>query len=151
MSTLLSPARAKSRFRFDQDRDDHTDRVKTCRVLTTSSLLMHGGDCGVFGSPLVVLTGYGLVEGTNKLNSVRRVDGLRGFISGRAVELTMEELARLDQFAELTGEYHRFLAKAKGPQGGTEFDVWVYQLLSDAGPVELAASATAERPLQAAA
>jgi hypothetical protein len=144
-SKTISPRRAKSRFRFDKNRDDLLSRVQTVRVFTTSSPLLDSADPGVFGCPVVSLSGYVKVEGANKLNSVRRMDGAGGFIVGRAVEVSRDELARLDAFAELTGNYHRFLTRARGPQTGMDFDVWVYQLLEDAGPAELALSALAEK------
>ena len=147
-SNIISPRIAKSRFKFDANRDDlSTPSAPTVRVFTTSSPLLHGGDCGVYGAPIVTLTGYVKVEGaSSKLNSVQRLDGLGGYIVGRAVELTVDELARLDQFAEATGDYHRFRAVARGPRSGQDFTVWVYQLLEDAGPVELQDSAVIEVP-----
>ncbi len=144
MSSTIHPRRAARRFRFDKNRDDLAHPgTTTAFVFTTSSPLLDSANCGVYGAPVVSLIGYGRVEGAVGLNSVRRVDGLGGYMVGRAVELTLDELARLDEVAELSGNYHRFLTKAKGPATGMEFDVWVYQLLDDAGPEELATSAAA--------
>lgn len=149
MSTTLSIRRAASRFRFDHNRDDQALRLDTVRVFTTSSPLLDGGDCGVYGAPIAVLTGYAHVEVEGGLNSVRRVDGLGGYIVGRVVELTTAELARLDDVAEVAGDYHRFLAQVRGPRTGYEFWAWVYQLRADAGPVELAASVSVETRIAA--
>lgn len=149
MTQIMSPRRAQSHFQLDRSRDDHVPAGKTVRVFTTSSPLLDGADCGVYGSPVVVLRGYETVKGSNALNSVRQLDGIGGFIVGRAVELSADELARMDAYAERVGDYHRFLAMARGPKTGADFEVWVYQLRSDASPVELMASATAENRIAA--
>lgn len=139
--------RAKAAFRFDKGRDDHDLRGETARVFTTQSpLLREKDDVGVYGAPVAALVGYTLdTEG-----GTHSVIPGSGYILGRVVEVTLAELARLDQVAERGGAYHRFLATVKGPPTGHEFSVWVFQKIEHAGSVELSTSAEAltEAPKQ---
>lgn len=146
----ISLRRAKRAFHFDANRDDHCLSGQTARVFTTASpLLREKDDVGVYGAPVAALVGYRLLIDSEGLHSVVPADGPQGFILGRVVEVTMTELARLDQAAELAGDYHRFLATVKGPSTGHTFEVWVYQHREHAGIVELNASATSEQRIAA--
>jgi hypothetical protein len=149
-ATTLHPRRAAAAFRFDTGRDDLAPAAETVRVFTTSSPLLDGCNCGVYGAPVVVLTGWAKVEGANGLNSVKAVDGLAGYTVGRAVELTLPELARLDRVAELAGNYHRFLTTVRSPMNGWEVEAWVYQLLEDSSEIEMATSAITEAEVETA-
>lgn len=137
--------RAKTRFRFDKKRDDHAMPFDTAYVFATRSPILDGGDCGVFGCPVGVLVGY---SRTVDSEGVQSVVPSSEFVSGRCIEVTQDELARLDAVAELTSDSHRFLAEIKLPQAGHTIQAWVYQALSDATPAELATSAT-NQPTQA--
>lgn len=145
----LSLRRAKSAFRFDSNRDDLMPKTAlTAWVFTTvSPVTQQGFDVGVYGSPVAVLTGYqATCDLHSKNRSVRAAEGPAAFVLGRLVEVTMEELARLDQVAERAGDYHRFLAEVTTASNGYKFSAWVFQERSDAGSVELFTSASSERP-----
>lgn len=144
-SKALARLRQKGpKFRLNKNRDDLNPGFDTVRVFFRSRLL-HAGDSGVYGCPVVVLMGYKAVQtsdagGTTKLHSVKADPD--SYIVGRMAELHPDELARLDQVAEAGGDFHRFLAEVKGPGTGAVFSAWVYQHRSDAGELEQKTSAT---------
>lgn len=135
----VSLRRAKTRFKFDKERDDHAIRFDTMKVFAPSNILYGVDNIGVFGSPVVVLRGYAMVKDEFGNNSV--VASADQHIVGRCVELSPDEVARMDDVAEQVGDYHRFLADVVMPQTGYEVKAWVYQARSHATPVEIQTSA----------
>jgi gamma-glutamylcyclotransferase (GGCT)/AIG2-like uncharacterized protein YtfP len=131
------------KFRLNRHRDDLSPPLFHTAFIFCPSRILHSGETGVFGSPVVVLQGYEVLSDTDKLKSVKAKDD--SFVVGRMVELHTDELARLDQVAEAAGDYHRFLTEVVGPQAGTKFSVWVYQKREHASELDLKTSA-AELP-----
>lgn len=143
MPTKKKPStlrRASAKFRLNKDRNDLNPGFDTVKVFVPSPL-MHGGDIGISGASPVILLGYAVVQvGDLKLTSVQAQADSK--VVGRMVELHPDELARLDQVAEHTGQlWHRFLAEVIGPQTGARFSVWVFQAHDHATEVELKTSA----------
>jgi hypothetical protein len=130
-------------FRFDKQRDltFGAPKVQTCYVLAYGQIL---GDVGIYGAPVAVLHGYEVVQPTNQsrrdasLASIKASPrGSAKFVTGRLIELTLEELARLDSLTEHSPEdYHRFQAEVILPGNGHSTLAWVFQRTADASLVD---------------
>lgn len=73
--------------------------------------------------------------------SCKQVKGTDDLLYGRLVEVSEELLARIDTYAERTGDFHRFLGTVTLLPGGQQIaGVWVYQLTEHATPDTLATS-----------
>jgi gamma-glutamylcyclotransferase (GGCT)/AIG2-like uncharacterized protein YtfP len=124
-------------FRFDESRNASQ---KTCYVFA------HGykGDSGVFGAPAAALLGFEKTQACP--SSVAEKDS--ALVVGRLLELSEEELARLDAVAERQGDYHRFRTTIIIPLAGFEVEAWCYQLRSDSTPLTELTSADCEESLE---
>lgn len=134
-------------FRFDKKRDltFGAPRVETAYVFAHGFIF---GDVGIYGAPVAVLPGYEQVSNPDQSRrtaapvSIRLAAKSGAFVTGRLIELTVDELARLDSLIERCQEdYHRFQAEVILPSNGHKTLAWVFQKVSDARLPEQVTSA----------
>lgn len=134
-------------FRFDKKRDLTFGAPK----VETAYVFAHGfifGDVGIYGAPVAVLPGYEQVSNPDQSRrtatpvSIRLAQKPGAFVTGRLIELTVDELARLDSLVErCPADYHRFQAEVTLPSNGHKTLAWVFQRLDHARLPEQVTSA----------